>query len=927
VRTGRDGPESASNRVVERIDPARAAAGYARWRRALAEALGADPGARLDYPAYRPTLYKIFGATRRLSELCMKHPAAAAEAILDGPSPVLAEVARDLAPLAAAGAGGPDQLHAALAPLKNRADIAIAVAEISGAWTQREATAARADLAERMVDAALAWLLRAAVNRGDLAAPDADAPGRGVFALAGGDFAHLDLAPYGPLQLVIVYDEEVFSGAQSRMAERAFVRLGTELREAFDGRPGDHPVFGVKTVFGSGVNGSGFAESKARLTAAISAEAAAPLRAWLASARVVAGDRSAGGQFLESVESTVWSGAARLPAASGAADDPRAPFRHAADFFRRAFGAGRPVFRAASAHEVFAAASASGALCQGKAARLAAGDAFVQTVVAFAQMMKGGATTFSATDEDERRALACLAGFADPADLEAALDGALADARNTLRQLTSPPLAEFERFRPPAGEPDDIDKLGDLGFLEGAAVSAAVDQWSARAASETRDRFAALAPGLLTAFGETQRPDAAARLFDALMKSSAGRDGVPKLFAASGRARDGAVAAIGCFSAATAPLAEDDALLAELADERGAEAPEDAREWMMRYPAPSTGAPVEEIARWRRQSIARVGLHAGAGSLSFDAAPAVLEAIGETALMRVTAAAGAGKGGEGLAVYVVDGAGRGLPGAPAVFGFIKTNKAACPEAEDVARAVVAGLEAMGDGHFAMTADLSHRPGGASGALAPDAATFKAYIQSGAIASEQILFARARVVAGQPAAQDAARGAVRSAVMNPRRADTLLREIDRARAQRLRRDRSASEWDLDHVDGGPLDVDLLISTLIYRHAAAQPAIQQTGPDGALDILAKAGLVSQNVADTLKSARRFWARLATAKALARWSDPQTEPVRPRFAALLAHAAGVQRFQEIRPLMRGHAEEVSRLYTQLVLGRPAQSLVANG
>lgn len=928
VRAGRDASDSSSHRIVERIDPARAGAGYARWRRALAEALGVDPGARLDYPAYRLTLYKIFGSTRRLAELCMKHPAAAADAILEGPSPVLAEVARDLAPLAASGAGGPDQLHAALAPLKNRADIAIAVAEISGVWTQREATAARADLADRMLETALAWLVRAAVNRGDLAAPSAEAPGGGVFALAGGDFAHLDLAPYGPLQTIVVYDEAAFAGANSRMAERAFVRLGTELREAFEGRPGDHPVFALKTVFGSGVNGSGFAESKARLAASVAVDSSAPLRAWLATARVVAGDRSAGGQFLESLESVVWSGASRLPSPHSSSDDPRTPFRQAADLFRRAFGAGRPIFRAASAHEVFAAASASGALSPTVAARLASGDAFVQSVVALAQMMKGGASTYAAADADEQAALASLAGFADPRELAAAIDGAIADARNTLRHLTSPPLAEFERFRPVGGAPDDIDKLGDLGFLDGAGMSAVIEQWTTRAEPDAKDRFAALAPGLLTAFGETQHPEAAARLFDRLMKSPAGAAGVPAPFASAGPARDGVVAAIGCFSAATAPLAGSDDLIAELVAERGAEAPEDCREWMMRYPAPPSGAAAAEIAAWRAESIARVALHAGAGALSFDVAPSILEAIGETALMRIAAAAGqSGKGGDGLALYVIDGAGRGLPGAPAVFGFIKTNKAVCPESEDVARSIAAALDGLGAGYFAQTADLSHRPGGPSGPLAPDAAAFKAYIQSGAIASEQILFARARVVAGQPAAQDAAKSAVRTAVMNPRRADTLLREIDRARAQRMRRDRSTSDWDLEHIDGGPLDVDLLISTLIYRHAAAQPAIQQTGPDGALDILAKAGLISQNVADTLKSARSFWARLATVKALARWSDPQSEPVRPRFAALLARAAGVARYQEIRPLMRGHAEEVSRLYTQLVLGRPAQTLVAAG
>ncbi|MBY0421390.1 MAG: hypothetical protein K2Q06_03730, partial [Parvularculaceae bacterium] len=542
-----------------------------------------------------------------------------------------------------------------------------------------------------------------------------------------------------------------------------------------------------------------------------------------------------------------------------------------------------------------------------------------------AQAMKGGAATVSAADPDEARALAGLCGFAEPADFQRALDGAVADARNALRILTSGPLAEFERYRP-QGQPDDVDKLEDLGFVDGAGLSETIGAWAAR--SEATERFAALAPGLLTAFGETQRPDAAARLFDALMKSPAGANGVPKLFVQASHARDGVVAAMGCFSPATEALADSDDDLLELITPRGKESPERASEWLSRYPAPAAGAPLAEIAAWRRETIARIALYAGARDLSFDVAASALEAAAEVALVRVmTAVAREKRGGEGLALYIVDGPCRGLPGAPSVFGFIKTNKAACPEAEDLARGVVDALDAMGRGQFAMTADLSHRPGGAGGALAPDAAAFKAYVQSGAIAQEQLLFARARVVAGQPAAQEAAKSALRSAVMTPRRADTLLREVDRARAQRLRRDRSASDWDLEHLEGGPFDVDLLISMLIYRHAAAQPAAQSADPDAALDVLVKAGLVSHQVAHTLKSARAFYARIATAKALARWSDPQTEPVRPRFAQLLAHAAGVARFQDIRPLLRGHAEEVTRLYAQLVLGRPAQSLVANG
>ena len=75
----------------ETIDPTRAASGAQRWRRALAESLGQDPGATLDEPRRMLAMLKIFGSTRRLADLCLKYPVFAGQAFLEGPSQVLAE--------------------------------------------------------------------------------------------------------------------------------------------------------------------------------------------------------------------------------------------------------------------------------------------------------------------------------------------------------------------------------------------------------------------------------------------------------------------------------------------------------------------------------------------------------------------------------------------------------------------------------------------------------------------------------------------------------------------------------------------------------------------------------------------------------------------------------------------------------------------
>lgn len=912
----------------ETIDPTRAAAGAQRWRRALAESMGQDPGATLDEPRRMLAMLKIFGSTRRLADLCLKYPVFAGQAFLEGPSQVLAEAARDLTALNG-GVGGPDALYNALSPIKNRADIAIAIAEISGQWTSGEATAARTDLAERIVETALAWLVRVSVSRGELPVTLDDACAKGVFALAGGDFSHEDLAPYGPLDVLVVFDASVFAGPQARMAERAFVRIGAEFREAFEGKPGDYPLYSVRTPLGNGVNGQGFVESVARVTAALNNPQQNPVKRWLAASRVVAGDRRAGGEFLEAAEEIIW-GKGELLGENGRAEllktteDPRQPFRAAANLLRWSLGRSRAVFRTATARDVFNQAAGTGAIPADIAARLSVGAEFAQTIVSRAQIMKGAAG-FGAASADEEGALASLCGYADYGSLAAARDGAIADARNALIRLLEGPRADFARFRAGERNPDDVDKLEDLGFRNGANLSSLIDGWAELCAAGGEARFSEIAPGLLTSFGETQHPDEAVRLFDRVLRVE--ENGVHKVHSSTRSGmRDGLIDALGCFGAALEPLIENHETCAVLFESRGAETPKSGREWLARHAPPKAQEGVGGIARWRREQIARIALCSAAGDMGFDSAASALDAVHLVTLQKLFNAVQRETDPKAeIALHIFDGPARGIPGYGTPLGFV-AGPPATDTHETIARAFVESLGALGEGLFATAPDVSHRPGGIAGPLAPEPSQLKSYIQSEAVAHDQILLARARVIAGSEKAQAASTAALRGAVSNPKRAEILLRDLDRARAQRLRRDRAGSAWDLEQSEGGLFDVELIISTLIYRHAGAQPALQKSEPAEALDHMARAGILNLEVAETLKGARAFWTRLAVARALARWSDPQREPVRPRFAGLLARAAEVDSFAQVRPIMRGYAEEVTRLYAQLVLGRPSVGLVAN-
>jgi len=880
-------------------------------------------------------MLRVFGATRRLAELCMTHPGAAAAALLDGPSSVLAQAARDLAGLDR-GVGGPDALYAALAPIKNRADIAIALAELGGAWSVAEATAARVDFAERLAETALQWLVRAAVKRGELSVDDPDNLMRGVFIVAAGDFAHEDLAPYGPLDLIILYDEAAFSGPGARGADRVFVRIGAEFREAFESKPGDYPLFALRTPLGSGVGGAGYADSVARARQAGEDAQAHDLKIWLATARVVAGDRAAGGRFLESIEDIVWRrGASEAEemrkALEKASDDPRAVFRRIADHCRLAIGGVRPVFRTASAREVLKIAANSRAIAGDAARRLIAGEELAHLVMSRGQMMKG-APGVELKREDERQALATLCGFSAYENLLAAIEGARVDAENTLEAVTKGPKRERELYETTSEDPQDADKLEDLGFINGESLSAAVDEWARRASSDTVGaRFSAHAPGLLSAFGEAQRPNDAVRLFDALMRNADKNADIFSIVAENAPQREPLVDAFGCFPGAVAPLTENGAAANAFFERPGSETPQTGAEWVARFTPPPADkeTPLSAFAAWRRETIARVALSAAGGATSFDAVAEALHEIHLRTLGDVfdlacaSAPAGEADAAEEIALHVLDGAGPHAPGAATHIGFI-SSMALGEAGEAFARRYLHMLDELGAGVFAVTPDASHRPGGVAGALVPDLKAFKSYVQSEAIAHDQIMLARGRVIAGEKQIADNARDALRGAVSGARRADILFRDLDRARAQRMRRERPASEWDIDRLDGGRLDAELVISTLIYRHASAHPFVQESSVDEAIEAMARSDLIGEDTARSLVAARGFWARLQVVRALAQWSDPVAAPIRPRFGRLIARAAGVQNFEQVSPLMRGYADDVSRLYAQLVLGRPSLSVV---
>jgi len=915
------------------VDAERAAADHSaaarleRWARA-AERAGAEPA--FGEPERRLAMLRVFGSARYLADLCLEHSADAARVLKDGAAAVLADLARDVTALDK-GVGGADALYVALKPLKERADLAIGLAQLLGDWTGDEAASARTDVAERFVEAAVQWLARSAARRGDA---NADDPMKGVFVVAGGDLAHEDLAPFGALDLFVVYHAETLRGSVGAAAERAFVRLGAELRSAFEGGPSSRTLFPVRGP--ASQIGAALVSAEERLIQEIGQPQAHVLKRWFATARVVAGDRAAGGAFMETLEDALWAGDAPttedLREAGGAerSADPRAAFRAVADVCRLALGRSRVLFRAAPARVVFETAADVEALSRPVAERLAASAEFVDDAVARLQLVRGAADT-DFPEGEEAAALARLCGFVDPAHLSLALSGAAADARNTLAALLEDPEAEARRYAaaPEAGV--DAGKLEDLGFGDGDALASVVDRWMKKVApGDPNARLSARAPGLLTAFGETSRPDQAVRLFDRLI-AAAGAQTVFDDVGADGAMRDAVVDALGFVPHAVETIADrrDVKELIWADAEEGEARP--AADWTARLAPPwreAKDAPsLEAVVGWRREAMARVAVAAATGSVSFEDAARVFKSVATdtfAALHKVAVEAAEGDeqaAGRRTAVAVYSGLGgeRFLPGRPMKALFVCEDAAPEALASEFARRYLDLCAMAGARWFAFEPDVSGRPGGVAAPLAVPVAAFRDHVLNRALASEKIAVCALRAVGGSTNARAELERSVLAVAGAPRASDAVLREADRARSQRLRREPAASAWDLFRMDGGLQDLEFVVSALAFQHGSTHPYAIENGIETALSGLERAGLVQPDSRRDIEAAGSAFCGLAAFQAIVGWRDPKTDRFPKRLAAMAARAVGVSSADHIEPLVGGHADRVKALYRRLVDGRP--------
>ncbi|MEZ5919868.1 MAG: hypothetical protein R3C60_00810 [Parvularculaceae bacterium] len=327
---------------------------------------------------------------------------------------MLAEVARDLTALSG-GVGAADALYQALSPIKSRADsFAIASPKFPANGQrakrpQRALTLQNGSLKRRFTGSFAARPIAANCRLRSMTACRASLRSlAAIFRMR--IWRHTDRSTFSSF-MIQKRSTARPSAWLSALLFASVLNSAKHLKESL----ATIRSIRWRTPVGNAVNGAGLVESAARIMASLKNPQQNHVRRWIAASRVVAGDRRSGGEFLENAEEIVWGGEELLGSNGRAdlmkvADDPRQPFRNAANLLRWSLGRSRPVFRTASAREVFKMASEGGAVTPELASRLSTPSLFRRLLRALKRCAaRGGFQHRSKT----KRALAALCNYAD----------------------------------------------------------------------------------------------------------------------------------------------------------------------------------------------------------------------------------------------------------------------------------------------------------------------------------------------------------------------------------------------------------------------------------------------------------------------------------------------------------------------------------
>ena len=948
-------------------------------------ALAADMRAVAADAAGASLLSAIFGNSPFLTRCCIAEPATLLTLVRTGPYRTFAEIMRALnrqrdsePPLS----GDRPALMKHLRMARRRVALTVAVADLTQWWPLERVTGALSAFAEAALDAALGHLLAAGAAAGeiDLPHPDLPARGSGFFVLGLGKLGARELNYSSDIDLILFYDSDQIRYRGRHSPSQFYSRLAQELVRILADATGDGYVFRVDLRLRPDPGSTPAALST--LAALTYYESAGQNweRAALIKARPVAGDRAAARAFLTELGPFLWRrnldfaaiqdihsikrqinahrGGGRIAVAGHNIKLGRGGIREI-EFFAQTqqliWGGRMPELRANDTCAALAALAAAGRITPEAARELTEAYRFLRQVEHRLQMIDDAQTHTLPTDPTELRHVAIFCGYDGTDAFAAALLGHLGIVESHYAHLFEEALTLSPHgnlvFTGHEDDPETLATLRQLGFADGPGAAAMVRSWHhgryrAMRSQRARELLTELVPVLLTAFGKAPEADAALRRFDRLLAGLPAGVQLLSLFYRNPRLIDLLAEIMGASPRLADQLTRYPVLVEALLEDEAPSVIDSTASLADIDRALAEARDEEELydraRRWVGDRKFRIGVALLRERLSGAAAGRAFAATAEAAiaglLPRIAAnfarAHGTVPGGE-IAVLGLGKLGGEEMSATSDLDLITIYDAPVsaeastgPQILSVpayyarlSQRLITALTAMTREGNLYEVDMRLRPSGNAGPLAASLAAFRRYHAEAAWTWEHMALTRARVVAGPRALRQAIEETIRATLTAARDPAGLRGDVARMRARIVDSHRDPGFWNVKQHRGGLVDIEFIAQYLQLREAHARPDLLHQNIGAALDAMAAAAVLDQEVAAELRAALVLWndvqqmLRLGTVE-----FDIDEGRAAPSFLALLARSAGAVDFATLKRDMDEKYARVHALYCTIIGGGTA-------
>jgi glutamate-ammonia-ligase adenylyltransferase len=925
--------------------------------------------------AAKALLEGAFGNSPYLARLALREPETLAAYFAHGPETVAADataLALNVATLAEAA-----EAMAALRAAKRRAALAIALADIGGAWDLATVTQALTQLADAAVKGALRFLLVQAAKAKDH--PERDGARleaeTGLLVLAMGKYGAFELNYSSDIDLVVFYDAARFPFTRKDDQRSAAVELVRGMVRLLSERSGGDYVFRTDLRLRPDAGATQVAISTDAALDYYEAMGQNWERAAMIKARACAGDPRVAEDFHRGIAPFIWRRHLDFAAIADIHSIKRQIHAHGGhseiavaghniklgrggireiEFFAQTqqliLGGRNPRLREQATVKALAALEGEGIVTGQARSDLTEAYIFLRTLEHRLQMVADEQTHSLPSGEEGLAQIAAFMGFSGIAAFSEALTQTLRTVQGHYARLfeSEPELSAAGGslvFTGVEDDPETLSTIGAMGFKDPSHVAGAIRGWHhgrirAMRSQRARELLTQLTPVILEALGKTAEPDAAFAGFDRFLSNLASGVQLFSLFQARPHFLKLLARIVGSTPRLAAHLARNTATLDALLD----------ADFLSRLPTrqaleASLGRQLGEryddaldgVRRFAREEIFRVGVQIVEGTAHADHAGPALAAIAETViaglLPRVEAELALTAGrvpGAGFSVIAMGKLGGCEMTASSDLDLVFVYDV--PDGVDasdgpkplsptlyfarLAQRLISALTTPTAAGTLYDVDMRLRPTGNKGPAAVSLKSFVDYHASESWTWEHLALTRGRVIAGPADLRARLNAAIRGRLTAPKEGRKVIADARDMRQRMAETFPDSNPWDLKYARGGLVDIEFLAQALQLVHGGEAPQVLDTNTVAALQKLRDARFLDADDASVLIAAAGLQHALTQVLRVALDETPKMAEATPGLKALLVQAAEAASFPALEARLFG-LQRAAREVFEKVMG----------